>query len=120
VGGWRQNMLEITAEVGNGWIPWNRTVDSYAKRMTWIRERAKELGRAGDISYGAGLIVLPETEADATMSQAHSKQPALTTKTIREWSDRFEDVGCEVLFLMVLPDPRDANAVLYQVAEELM
>jgi probable F420-dependent oxidoreductase len=120
VGGWRKNMLEITAEVGNGWIPWNRTVDFYAKGITRIRERATELGRAGDISYGAGLIVLPETEADVRISQAHSEQPALTTKTISEWSDRFEDVGCEVLFLMVLPDPKDANAVLHQVAEELM
>jgi probable F420-dependent oxidoreductase len=120
IGGWRNSMLEITAEVGDGWIPWNRTVDSYTKRMARIRDRAEELGRAGDITYGAGLIMLPEKEADVKLPQAHSEQPALTTKTIKEWSDRFEDVGCEVLFLMVLPDPKDAKAVLHQVAEELM
>jgi probable F420-dependent oxidoreductase len=120
VGGWRKNMMEITAEVGDGWMPWNRTVESYTKRLTWIRERAAELGRADRICYGAGLIVLPETDADVKISQAHSEQPALTTETIGEWSDRFEDAGCEVLFLMVLPDPKDANAVLHQVAEQLM
>jgi probable F420-dependent oxidoreductase len=120
VGGWRQNMLEITAEVGNGWIPWNRTVDSYTKRMNWIRQRATELGRADEICYGTGLIVLPEADADAGISQAHSQQPALTTKTIKEWSDRFEDVGCELLLLMILPDPKDADAVLHHVAEQLM
>jgi probable F420-dependent oxidoreductase len=120
IGGWRKNMLEITAEVGDGWMPWNRTVDFYTKAITQIRKRAEELGRAGDITYGTGLIVVPEAEVDAEISQAHSEQPALTTKTIKEWSDRFEDVGCEILFLMVLPDPKDANAVLHQVAEELM
>ena len=30
IGGWRKNMLEITAEVGSGWIPWNRTVEFWA------------------------------------------------------------------------------------------
>jgi hypothetical protein len=40
--------------------------------------------------------------------------------TIKEWSDRFEDVGCELLLMMVLPDPQDARAILHQVAEELM
>jgi probable F420-dependent oxidoreductase len=120
VGGWRRNMLEITAEVGDGWIPWNRTVDFWAQAMGRIRERAGELGRADDITYGAGLIVLPESQADAGVSQAHSEQPALTIKTIGEWSDRFEDVGCELLMLMILPDPKDAIAVLHQVAEQLM
>ena len=120
VGGWRRNMLEITAEVGDGWIPWNRTVDFWAQAMGRIRERASELGRANDITYGTGLIVLPEAQADAGVSQAHSDQPALTIKTIGEWSERFADVGCELLMLMILPDPRDATAVLHQVAEELM
>jgi probable F420-dependent oxidoreductase len=120
VGGWRRNMLEITAEVGDGWIPWNRTVDFWAQAMGRIRERAGELGRADDITYGAGLIVLPESQADAGVSQAHSEQPALTIRTIGEWSDRFEDVGCELLMLMILPDPKDAIAVLHQVAEQLM
>jgi probable F420-dependent oxidoreductase len=120
VGGWRRNMLEITAEVGDGWIPWNRTVVFWAQAMGRIRERAGELGRADDITYGTGLIVLPESQADAGVSQAHSEQPALTIKTIGEWSDRFEDVGCELLMLMILPDPKDANAVLHQVAEQLM
>jgi hypothetical protein len=88
--------------------------------MHWIRQRATELGRADKITYGTGLIVLPEADADASISQAHSRQPAITTKTIKEWSDRFEDVGCELLLLMILPDPKDADAVLHHVAEQLM
>jgi len=120
VGGWRRNMLEITADLGDGWIPWNRTVDFWAGAKDRIRARAAELGRADDIVYGTGLIVLPEAQAEAGVSQAHSEQPALTTKTIGEWAGRFEDAGCELLMLMVLPDPKDATAVLHQVAEELM
>jgi probable F420-dependent oxidoreductase len=120
VGGWRRNMLEITAEYGDGWIPWNRTVDFWAGARDRIRAQAAELGRADDIVYGTGLIVLPEAQAEAGVSQAHSEQPALTTKTIGEWSRRFEDVGCELLMLMILPDPKDATAVLHQVAQELM
>jgi probable F420-dependent oxidoreductase len=120
VGGWRRNMLEITADLGDGWIPWNRTVDFWASARDRIRARAGELGRADDIVYGTGLIVLPEAQAEAGVSQAHSEQPALTTKTIGEWARRFEDVGCDLLMLMILPDPRDATAVLHQVADELM
>jgi probable F420-dependent oxidoreductase len=120
VGGWRQNMLSITAEVGDGWIPWNRTVDFYEKALGQIREQAEPLGRADDIVFGTGVLVVPEAEIEAEMAQSHSDQPPLTTKTIKEWSDRFEDVGCELLMMMVLPDPKDANAVLHRVAEELM
>lgn len=120
IGGWRQNMLKITAEVGNGWIPWNRTVDFWANARRQIREQAEPLGRADDIVYGTGVLVVPEEEAGAERPQAHSEQPALTKGTIKEWSDRFEEVGCELLMMMVLPDPKDAKAILHQVAEELM
>jgi probable F420-dependent oxidoreductase len=118
VGGWRSNMLEITADLGDGWIPWNRTVDFWAGARDRIRARAGD--RADEIVYGTGLIVLPEAQAEAGVSQAHSEQPALTIKTIGEWSQRFEAVGCELLMLMILPDPEDATAVLHQVAEALM
>jgi phthiodiolone/phenolphthiodiolone dimycocerosates ketoreductase len=120
VGGWRQNMLAITAEVGDGWIPWNRTVEFYEKALGQIRAQAEPLGRADDIVYGTGVLVVPEGGVDTEMAQSHSEQPPLTTKTIKEWSDRFEDVGCELLLMMVLPDPQDSHAVLHQVAEELM
>ena len=120
VGGWRKNMLEITAEVGDGWIPWNRTVDSYTKRMARIRaaRRGARPSRRHHLRRGPDRAARDGSRCE--ISQAHSEQPALTTKTIKEWSDRFEDVGCEVLFLMILPDPKDAKAVLHQVAEELM
>jgi probable F420-dependent oxidoreductase len=120
IGGWRQNMLKITAEVGGGWIPWNRTVDFWENARRQIREQAEPLGRADDIVYGTGVLVVPEEDVGAEMAQSHSEQPALTKATIKEWSDRFEDAGCELLLMMVLPDPKDAKAILNQVAEELM
>lgn len=120
VGGWRRNMLTITAEVGDGWIPWNRTVEFWEGARRRIRAEAEQLGRADDIVYGTGALVVPEAQAEAEMAQSHSEQPPLTTKTIKEWSDRYEEVGCELLMLMVLPDPRDSFAVLHQVAEQLM
>jgi probable F420-dependent oxidoreductase len=120
IGGRLPNMLKITAELGSGWIPWNVTVDFYAEALSRIREQAEPLGRADDIVYGAGVLVVPEDEVDREMAQSHGGQPALTTKTVREWSDRFEEVGCELLLLMVLPDPAAAKPLLDQIAEKLM
>lgn len=120
VGGWRRNMLSLTAQVGSGWIPWNRTVEFWAAARERIRAEAEPLGRAEEIVYGAGVLVVPEEEAEAEMAQSHSEQPPLTRATIKAWSDRYEEVGCELLLIMVLPDPADAFAVLGQIAAELM
>lgn len=120
VGGWRKNMLKITAEVGDGWIPWNRTVDYYANALKEIREQAEPLGRADDITFGTGMLVVPESQAETELSQSHSEQPNLTPSTIKEWSERFEEVGAELLLMMMLPDPDEALPVLRKVAKELM
>jgi phthiodiolone/phenolphthiodiolone dimycocerosates ketoreductase len=119
IGGWRKNMLEITAEVGDGWIPWNRTVEFWTQARRTIREQAEPLGRADDIVFGAGLLVVPEDQAGAEQPQAHSDQPTLTASTIKPWSERFEEVGAELLLLMVLPQDGSLD-VLRQIAEELM
>lgn len=120
IGGWRQNMLKLTAEFGDGWIPWNRTPEFYKGAIDTVRKEAEELGRADDILFGTGVLVAPEGESGADMDQAHGEQPPLTRKTMKEWSDRFEDIGCELMMLMILPDPKDSHAVLHQVADELM
>jgi probable F420-dependent oxidoreductase len=119
IGGWRQNMLKITAEVGDGWIPWNRTTDFYANAKKQIREQAEPLGRADDITYGTGVIVVPDSEADAEMSQSHSEQPNVTPSTIGEWSERFEEAGAELFLMLVLP-AEESLPVLRKVAKELM
>lgn len=119
IGGWRQNMLKITAEVGNGWIPWNRTPEFYAQARQQIREQAEALGRADEIVFGMGTLVVPEGEANERLSQSHSEQPSATPSTIAHWSERFEEAGAELMLLMVLPGD-SVFEVLNQVAEELM
>ena len=119
IGGWRKNMLKITAEVGNGWIPWNRTVEYYANALKEIREQADALGRADKIVFGTGMLVVPEDQAEAELTQSHSEQPNMTPSTIKDWSDRFEEVGADLLLMMVLPGD-EVFDVLHRVAEELM
>lgn len=119
IGGWRQNMLKITAEVGNGWIPWNRTPEFYAEARAQIHAQAEELGRADQIVYGMGTLVVPESVAKEKLSQSHSDQPSATAATIKQWSDEFEQAGAELMMLMVLPGD-EVFDVLNQVAEELM
>lgn len=119
VGGWRQNMLQITAEVGSGWIPWNRTVDFWAGARRQIQEQAERLGRAEEIVYGTGVLVVPEDQAEEERPQSHSEQPSLTPSTIKQWSDRYEEAGADLLLFMVLPEDGCLD-VLRQVAGELM
>lgn len=120
IGGWRQNMLDLVAEVAQGWLPWNRPVDVYAEGARKIRARAEELGRAEEITYATGLVVVDEKDADRSLSQSHDGERSLTVATIGEWAGRYEEAGAELMLLMMLPDPDRALPMLQTVAEELM
>jgi len=119
IGGWRKNMLTLTAEYGDGWIPWNRTVDYYANAKREIREQAEPLGRADDIVYGAGVLMVPDRMAEQESAMSHSEQPNVTPSTLKEWSERYEQAGAELLVMLVQP-PEEALDVARYVARELM
>ncbi len=119
IGGWRKNMLTLTAEYGDGWIPWNRTVEYYANALKEIREQAEPLGRADDIVFGAGVLMVPDQMAEQESAMSHSEQPNVTPSTLKEWSERYEEAGAELLVMLVQPPEEALNVVRY-VARELM
>jgi probable F420-dependent oxidoreductase len=119
IGGWRQNMLTITAELGDGWIPWNRTVEFYGDALRQIREQAEPLGRADEITYGTAVLVVPDSMAGVETAMSHSEQPNVTPSTLAQWSERYEEAGAEVLAMLVFP-PEEALDVARFVARELM
>lgn len=119
IGGWRQNMLTITAELGDGWIPWNRTVDFYANALRQIREQAEPLGRADKIIYGTAHMVVPDSQAEVETAMAHGEQPNVARSRIKEWAERYEEAGAEVFAMLVFP-PEEALDIARYVAKELM
>ncbi len=112
-------MLTLTAEYGDGWIPWNRTVEYYANALKEIREQAEPLGRADDIVFGAGVLMVPDQMAEQESAMSHSEQPNVTPSTLKEWSERYEEAGAELLVMLVQPPEEALNVVRY-VARELM
>ena len=119
VGGWRKNMLSITAELGQGWIPWNRTVDFYAGALRQVREQVAELGRADVITYGTANLVVPDRLAGQDFAMVHGDQPNITRATIGEWAERYEAAGADLLAMLIFP-PEDALDIARHVARELM
>jgi probable F420-dependent oxidoreductase len=119
VGGWRKPMLTITAELGAGWIPWNRTVDFYADALKEIRDQAEPLERAADIVYGTAMMVVPDRLRDAELAMSHGDQPNITRSSIKEWAERYEAAGAELFAMLIFP-PEDALDIARYVARELM
>jgi probable F420-dependent oxidoreductase len=119
IGGRLRNMLTLTAELGAGWIPWNPTVEFYREARRQIVEQAEALGRAGEIVYGVGVMVVPERLAEARTAMSHTEQPNVTLSSLKEWSERYEEAGAELLAMLVMP-PEEALEVARHVARELM
>jgi probable F420-dependent oxidoreductase len=119
VGGWRKNMLKITAEIGQGWIPWNRTEEFYTSALQEIRSQATELGRADDITYGTAMLVVPDRLADHDFAMVHGDQPNITRGSLRAWAERYEAAGAELFAMLIFP-PEDVLDIARYVARELM
>jgi alkanesulfonate monooxygenase SsuD/methylene tetrahydromethanopterin reductase-like flavin-dependent oxidoreductase (luciferase family) len=112
-------MLQITAEIGQGWIPWNRTEDFYAGALQEIRTQATELGRAEEITYGTAMLVVPDRLADQDFAMVHGDQPNITRTSIKPWAERYEAAGAELFAILIFP-PEDALDVARHVARELI
>jgi probable F420-dependent oxidoreductase len=119
IGGWRKNMRELVATVADGWLPWSRPVDFYAEAVAEIRASAAEHGREDAISFGTGVVVVPD-DFDRELSQSHHGQGSVPVASIGEVSEAYRQAGAELMLLMMLPDPGDSLELLRTVAAQLM
>jgi probable F420-dependent oxidoreductase len=119
VGGWRPYMLELTAQRGDGWIPWNRPVDVYSEFLNEIRRQATALGRADRITYGTAVLVLPDRLRDERMAMIHGDPPNITVSTIESSVEAYEEAGAELFVVFPFP-PEDALETVRQFARQLL
>lgn len=117
IGGWRPHMLELTARIGQGWIPWNREVDFYRECLESIRDQATALGRADEITYGTAMLVLPDRLRDEPLTMVHGDPPNITISTIGPSVDAYADAGADLFAVFPYP-ATDALEIVRQFARE--
>lgn len=119
IGGYRPHMLEYTAMIGDGWIPWNRPVPFYAECVKQIRRQASALGREGRIRLGTGVLVLPDRLRNEKFPLIHGDPPNLTIGTLAPRIEEYRQAGAEFFAIMVFPET-DAVESIRQFAKEVM
>jgi probable F420-dependent oxidoreductase len=119
VGGWRPYILELTARLGDGWIPWNRPIDVYAQCLQDIRQQAQALGRADRITYGTGVLVLPDRLRDEPLAMVHGDPPNVTVSTITPSVEAYAEAGAELFAVFPFP-AEDALQTVRQFAKLML
>lgn len=119
IGGFRPHMLEYTAMIGDGWIPWNRPVPFYRECVKEIRRQAKALGREGKITLGTGALVLPDRLRNEKFPLVHGDPPNLTVGTTKPRIEEYAEAGADFFAIMIFPET-DALASIRQFAREVM
>ncbi len=119
IGGYRPHMLEYTAMVGDGWIPWNRPVPFFAECVREIRRQARERGREGKIEIGTGVLVLPDRLRHEKFPLVHGEPPNLTIGTLPPRIEEYAAAGATFFGIMIFPET-DALQSLRQFAREVV
>jgi probable F420-dependent oxidoreductase len=117
IGGWRPHMQTLTAQLGQGWIPWNRPLDFYADALQSVRTQATELGRVDDIVLGHATLILPDRLRDERLSMIHGDPPNLTISTVGEAIDAYAGVGAQLFAFLPFP-ASDALDLVRQFARD--
>jgi len=126
-------MLKLTAELGDGWIIANPTVESFRQRWSLIKEHAKNLGRTSEeieAAYYVYASIAAKSETASKCAEEHilpwarGLTPNLSMEDLREicivgdpdeWIRRIEDyvaAGARHVIVKIVPLSR-ANLRLY-------
>lgn len=119
IGGYRPHMLEYTARLGDGWIPWNRPVPFFAECVKEIKRQAKDLGREGKIDFGTGVLVLPDRLRNEKFPLVHGDPPNLTIGTLPSRIEEYAAAGATFFGIMIFPEA-DAVQSLRQFVREVV
>jgi probable F420-dependent oxidoreductase len=104
-GGWRNAILDVTARKGNGWLPWNRSLEHWTDRRSALHAHAAELGRADEIQYGTVMLVVPDRMRDQPLALVRNDPPHLTPRDLEASVAGFADAGASMF--AVFPFPAD-------------
>lgn len=119
IGGYRPHMLEYTAMVGDGWLPWNRPVPFYKECVEEIRRQTRALGSPRKITLGAGVLVLPDRLRNEKFPLVHGDPPNLTVGATKPCIEEYAAAGAELFALMIFPET-EALGSIKQFAREVM
>ena len=103
IGGFGPRMLAYTAEFGDAWIPWHRSVETYASCWKVIESTAGEKGRKSPIIAGSVVMVVPDQLGDVVMDMGQGPPPNLVVSQVSEVLAAYAEVGCELFIFFLFP-----------------
>ena len=103
MGGIGAKMLEITARIGDGWIPWHRPVEEYRENLRRIRTMARAFGREDEIVAGSAVMVVNDKLRDVPMDMGQGAPPNSIVSNVEETVGAYEDAGCELFLFFLFP-----------------
>jgi probable F420-dependent oxidoreductase len=117
IGGWRPHMQTLTAQLGQGWIPWNRPLDFYAEALESVRTQATEIGRLDEIVLGHATMVLPDRMRDERLAMIHGDPPNNTISGVGDAIESYSNVGAQLFAMLPFP-ATDALEMVRQFARD--
>lgn len=119
IGGYREEMLDLTAELGHGWLPWNRSPETFAKKVEKLNAKALEHGRTDEIAYGAATLVLPDRMRDDDLVMSRGNMPNATPSTLTETVEAYAAAGATMFALFPFP-ATDALEIVRTFARQII
>lgn len=118
-GGFGQSMLSLTATFGDGWIPWHRQSDHYARCLEEIRRLETVAGREVPVTAGTVTMIVPDALGKVAMDMGQGPPPNITVSQSRDAVAAYAAAGCE-LFLVFLFPAEGVMATLRALAKRLL
>jgi probable F420-dependent oxidoreductase len=124
VGAHGPKMLELTAEVADGWVPWNRPVDAYASMISELKSQVEAAGRKpSELMYAQFNSVVPDRlAADIASKPKFLVKPGYANTTVgtaQKMAQGYEEAGAELWVVLPFP-PEEASSIIRSVARELI
>ncbi|MCD6529607.1 LLM class flavin-dependent oxidoreductase [Candidatus Bathyarchaeota archaeon] len=120
VGGYGPRLLKITAELGDYWLPWVESPETYEKKFREIKKWARRYGREKEVKGALmtfSYIAESSEEAFETIARRVKVGVALRRRLLEEIG--YKDYAQEVTDLWNNPFDSEAIQKVYTVADSL-
>jgi probable F420-dependent oxidoreductase len=109
LGGFGPRMVDLTAEVADGWLPYHRPLDEWSASWARIRQRSDALGRT--VTAGTVLMVIRDDLPAGPRLTGQPDEPRVTVDTVTQAARDYEAAGAELFVAFLFPSDRALDTV---------
>jgi probable F420-dependent oxidoreductase len=109
LGGFGPRMVDLAAEVADGWLPYHRPLDEWSASLARLRERSEAVGRK--VTAGTVLMVVRDELRAAPQLTGQPGDPMVTVDTVAQVARHYEAAGAELFVAFLFPSDRALDTV---------